>query len=238
MPNCKKVVPTSNQAASAMMSNSFSALEDEVEDRESPVESLVESRPTSSNSSSKLKEPLVWVDLEMTGLDIENCTIIEIAVILTDGELSRQIEGPAIAIHHSDEILDGMNEWCVEHHGKSGLTKRCRDSKIDLKQAEQEVLSFIKSYVPDQGKGILAGNSIHVDRQFLCRYMPELISHLHYRIVDVSTVKELAKRWFPSASRRAPKKVLAHTALSDIKESIQELQYFRRTIFIGGGKGK
>lgn len=226
----QKLVPTARATG-----NSFSALEHVGEEEEAAVASKPEA---SSSSSGKLKEPLVWIDLEMTGLEIDQHTIIEIACIVTDGELSRCIEGPAIAIHHTDEVLSGMNEWCVEHHGKSGLTQRCKDSKIDLKEAEQQVLSFIKTYIPDENKGILAGNSIHVDRMFLNKYMPDLIKHLHYRIVDVSTVKELARRWFPSASRRAPKKVLAHTALSDVRESIQELQYYRKAIFLSGGKGK
>jgi oligoribonuclease len=226
-------MPVKKLVATAM-GNPFSALDEAPEEVNAPAAAA---RPQSS-SSSKLKEPLVWIDLEMTGLDTNLHTIIEIAVILTDGELDRRIEGPAIAVHHSDEVLSGMNEWCVEHHGKSGLTQRCKDSTIDLKEAEQQVLAFIKQHIPDEGKGILAGNSIHVDRMFLCKYMPDLIAHLHYRIVDVSTVKELAKRWFPSASRRAPKKVLAHTALSDVRESIEELQYYRKAVFLSGGKGK
>jgi oligoribonuclease len=226
-------MPVKKLVATAM-GNSFSALDGAPEEVNAPAAAA---RPQSS-SSSKLKEPLVWIDLEMTGLDTNLHTIIEIACILTDGELDRRIEGPAIAIHHSAEVLSGMNEWCIEHHGKSGLTQRCKDSTIDLEEAEQQVLAFIKQHIPDEGKGILAGNSIHVDRMFLCKYMPDLIAHLHYRIVDVSTVKELAKRWFPSACRRAPKKVLAHTALSDVRESIEELQYYRKAVFLSGGKGK
>ncbi|CAH1797175.1 unnamed protein product, partial [Owenia fusiformis] len=176
------------------------------------------------------KDRLVWVDCEMTGLDIDTCHLIEMACIVTDGNLQTIAEGPNIIIHQSDEILNSMNEWCIEQHGQSGLTQAVRDSKISLQQAEMEMLSFIRQHVPE-GKCPLAGNSIHADKKFLDKYMPQFINHLHYRIIDVSTIKELCRRWNPQEFENAPKKANTHRALDDINESIKELMYYRRTIF-------
>jgi oligoribonuclease len=184
----------------------------------------------SSSSSSFLRDPLVWVDLEMTGLDPRTDTIIEIAVIVSDGQLQRVIEGPEIAIHHDDSTLEGMNEWSREQHAKSGLTARCRASKTSLQQAEEQVLEFVKKHCEYQA-GIFAGNSVHVDRSFLMMHMPRLCEHLHYRIVDVSSVAELARRWHPRVWREAPKKKKAHTALADVRESLAELRYYRERLF-------
>lgn len=128
--------------------------------------------------------------------------------------------------------MDSMNAWCVEHHGASGLTKAVLESNMTLQGAEDQVLSLVKRHVPKQRHAVLAGNSIHVDRQFLCKYMPRLVEHLHYRIVDVSTLKELASRWFPKQFDARPEKKLSHRALSDIEESIAELKYYRDSIFI------
>eukprot|EP00879_Flechtneria_rotunda_P020165 GHRR01021206.1.p1 GENE.GHRR01021206.1~~GHRR01021206.1.p1 ORF type:complete len:236 (+),score=83.53 GHRR01021206.1:192-899(+) len=140
----------------------------------------------------KLADPLIWIDLEMTGLDIDKDTIIEIACIVTDGSLQQVIEGPSIAIHHPDSVLDNMNDWCKEHHVKSGLVQQVRDSSISLQQAEQQVLEFIQQHT-EYKTAQLAGNSVHVDRLFLQRHMPQLLEHLHYRIVDVSTFKECCR---------------------------------------------
>lgn len=180
--------------------------------------------------STTLHDPLVWIDLEMTGLELEKDTIIEIAVLVSDGKLQTVHEGPEIAIHHPDDVLDNMNEWCIEHHGKSGLTQRCKDSTISLAAAEQQVLEFIQQHVQPQAAQ-LAGNSIHVDRMFLSKYMPKLVQYLHYRIVDVSTVKELCRRWYPDVYKRAPRKALSHTAMSDIRESLEELKYYKKHLF-------
>ncbi|KAG1680131.1 hypothetical protein FOA52_000244 [Chlamydomonas sp. UWO 241] len=211
-------------------SNSFAALLNAAEQMEE-----VSSSRSAASEGGKLKEPLVWIDLEMTGLDLDRHTIIEVAVIVTDGQLATKIEGPSIAIHQPEDVLERMNDWCVEHHGRSGLTKRVQESDVSMEQAEASVLEFVRAHVADPGSAQLAGNSVHVDRQFLLKYMPQLTAFLSYRIVDVSTIKELAKRWYPAANRRAPRKANAHTALSDIRESITELEYFRRTIFANAG---
>ncbi|MEW5303209.1 MAG: hypothetical protein WDW36_005922 [Sanguina aurantia] len=166
----------------------------------------------------------------MTGLEIDKDTIIEIACIVTDGSLETQIEGPVFAIHQSDAVLAGMNAWCIEHHGVSGLTQRCRESTVTMAEAEAGILEFVQQYVPHNGAP-LAGNSVHVDRMFLNKYMPEFLSHLHYRIIDVSSVGELAKRWFTHVWAKAPRKTMAHTAMSDIRESIKELQYYQSKVF-------
>ncbi|CAD7695736.1 unnamed protein product [Ostreobium quekettii] len=175
-------------------------------------------------------DPLVWIDLEMSGLILETDTIIEIACIVTDSSLQRQIEGPSIAIHHPDDVFDRMDAWCTEHHGASGLTDRCKASMISLEQAEELVLDFVKQLMPP-GVALLAGNSVHVDKTFLRRYMPMLHDYLNYRILDVSTVKELCRRWYPKEWKRCPRKKNNHTALSDIRESIEELKHYRTAIF-------
>ncbi|GFR41432.1 hypothetical protein Agub_g2120, partial [Astrephomene gubernaculifera] len=178
----------------------------------------------------KLRNPLCWIDLEMTGLDIEKDTIIEVACIMTDGDLKIQVQGPEAAIHQDDSVLASMNDWCKEHHGKSGLTQRVRDSKRTMAEVEEELLGFISQHA-DENMAQLAGNSVHVDRMFLLKHMPRVVAYLNYRIVDVSSIKELARRWFPIAYKKAPRKTLAHTALSDIRESIEELKYYRTAVF-------
>jgi len=172
---------------------------------------------------------LVWMDLEMTGLDPETDTILEIATIVTDGELNVLAEGPNLAIHHPDAVLDGMNAWCKQHHGESGLSERVRRSPIGMAEAEAATLAFIRQYVPDRASP-LCGNSIHQDRRFLSRYMPTLENALHYRNIDVSTIKELARRWYPALPAVA--KQSTHLALDDIRESIAELNTYRLQLFL------
>ncbi len=172
---------------------------------------------------------LVWIDLEMTGLDPEVNQIIEIATIVTDGDLNVLAEGPNLAIHQSEEVLAHMDEWCVTTHGNSGLTDRVRKSTISVAEAEQQTLAFIQQYTT-QGASPLCGNSIGQDRRFLVKYMPQLESFVHYRNLDVSTVKELAKRWRPDILPLFSKKG-SHLALDDIKESIAELQFYRDHFF-------
>lgn len=179
----------------------------------------------------------VWIDLEMTGLNLHKGKIglnidkiIEIACILTDVNLERKIIGPNIVIHASDELLLTMDEWCTNHHGASGLTEKVKLSKIDVKDAEEQVLKFIKEHISTPKFGILSGNSVHVDRQFLCEEMPNLIDHLHYRIVDVSSFKEVVANWYPNHKYRFKKKE-AHRALDDIEESIEELKFYKSKIF-------
>ncbi|XP_054873427.1 small fragment nuclease [Amphiprion ocellaris] len=188
-------------------------------------------------SPSAMSQRMVWVDLEMTGLDIEKDHIIEMACIITDSDLNILAEGPNLIINQPDELLEGMSEWCKEHHGKSGLTQAVRDSKITLEQAEYEFLSFIRQHTPP-GQCPLAGNSVHADKRFLDKYMPQFMYHLHYRIIDVSTIKELSRRWFPEEFKMVPHKKATHRALDDIQESIIELQYYRANIFKASAEEK
>ena len=169
---------------------------------------------------------LVWIDLEMSGLSPFTDRIIEIAVVVTDAHLSVRVEGPVFAIHQSDAVLDGMDNWNKGTHGKSGLTERVRKSTIDEAQAQAEVIAWLKAYVP-KGKSPMCGNSICQDRRFLAKDMPLLEDFFHYRNLDVSTLKELAKRWKPAALDGF-KKAQAHTALADIHESIDELIHYRQ----------
>ncbi len=172
---------------------------------------------------------LIWIDLEMTGLEPETDTIIEIATLVTDSQLNVLAEGPSIAVHQPDHVLDNMNEWCIEQHGKSGLTQRVRDSRISMQQAEQMTIDFLSEWV-DQGASPICGNSVSQDRRFLFKYMPSLQSYFHYRTIDVSTIKELTRRWQPSLLDGF-KKSGSHLAMDDIKESVAELQFYRERVF-------
>lgn len=175
------------------------------------------------------EDNLIWIDLEMTGLYPNDDVIIEIATIVTDSELNTLAEGPMLAIHQSDERLAAMDEWNTNQHGKSGLTERVRNSKITAVDAEQQTIEFLKQWVP-AGKSPMAGNSICQDRRFLANYMPELEKYFHYRNLDVSSLKELARRWKPE-SLTGFKKSGAHLALDDIRDSINELKHYRATLF-------
>ena len=168
---------------------------------------------------------LIWIDLEMTGLLPDQDRIIEIAVVVTDPMLNVRVEGPVFAVHQSDAVLDGMDAWNKGTHGRSGLTERVRASAVDEAAAEAQVIDFLKRYVP-KGKSPMCGNSICQDRRFMARTMPALEAFFHYRNLDVSTLKELARRWKPSAMEGF-KKAQAHTALADIHESIDELVHYR-----------
>ncbi|MVW74669.1 oligoribonuclease [Pseudomonas xionganensis] len=168
---------------------------------------------------------LIWIDLEMTGLEPEKDVIIEMATIVTDSDLNILAEGPVIAIHQSDAVLAGMDEWCTRTHGESGLTQRVRESTIDTAAAEAQTIAFLQQWVP-QGASPICGNSIGQDRRFLYRYMPTLEAYFHYRYLDVSTLKILADRWAPKIKEGFQKKG-THLALDDIRESIAELKYYR-----------
>ena len=172
---------------------------------------------------------LVWLDCEMTGLDPQAERIIEIAVVVTGPQLEPRIEGPVLVVHQSDELLGKMDAWNKGTHGRSGLIDKVRASTLTEAQAEQQIIDFLKRYVP-KGKVPLCGNSIGQDRRFLALYMPRLEAFMHYRNVDVSTLKELAKRWKPDAYSGF-KKAQKHTALADVKESIDELAHYRKQLF-------
>jgi oligoribonuclease len=178
-----------------------------------------------SASLTKSEDNLIWIDLEMTGLSPDNDHIIEIAVIVTDAQLKQRVEGPVLAIHQTDALLDSMDAWNKGTHGRSGLIDRVKASTVTEATAQQQVIEFLENYVP-AGKSPMCGNSICQDRRFLARYMPELEAFFHYRNLDVSTLKELAKRWKPEILSGF-KKAQAHTALADIYESVDELIYYR-----------
>lgn len=185
------------------------------------------SEPITSPSPSLAchEDNLVWVDMEMTGLVPESNRIIEVAVVVTDPFLAVRVEGPVLAIHQSDEELAAMDAWNQNTHGKSGLIERVRASTIDEAQATKTLIAFLKKYVP-AGKSPMCGNSICQDRRFMARWMPELEAYFHYRNLDVSSLKELARRWRPELVS-AFKKQQAHTALADIQESIDEMLHYR-----------
>ena len=172
---------------------------------------------------------MVWIDLEMTGLDPDACTIIEIATLITNPNLDIMAEGPVFAIQTSEAQLEAMDEWNTTHHTASGLVERIRTEGVPMKVAERRTLQFIQEWVP-QKTSPLCGNSVWQDRRFLWRYMRELESYLHYRLIDVSTVKELTSRWY-GPELQAPRKDKAHLALDDIRESVAELRHYRATVF-------
>ncbi|MEK7321922.1 MAG: oligoribonuclease [Pseudomonadota bacterium] len=173
---------------------------------------------------------LIWIDLEMTGLDTNRDYIIEIATVITDGALNILAEGPVLAIHQSDETLNAMDKWNQNQHGKSGLIDRVRASQVSVADAERQTLEFVRQYLPSRGSP-MCGNSICQDRRFLARCMPVLEAYFHYRNLDVSTVKELARRWAPAVHGGFTKES-SHLALEDIRDSINELRYYRERFFI------
>lgn len=181
--------------------------------------------PTATPTLTKSDQNLVWLDCEMSGLDPEKERLLEIAVVITGPNLENRVEGPVLVIHQSDAVLNGMDAWNKGTHGKSGLIGKVKASTVDEAQAEAELLAFISKYVPRNGSP-MCGNSIGQDRRFLVKYMPKLEAYFHYRNLDVSTLKELAKRWKP-AVYDSFKKQQKHTALADVHESIEELVHYR-----------
>jgi oligoribonuclease len=175
---------------------------------------------------------LVWIDCEMTGLDLGKDKLIEVAALVTDPDLKVLGEGVDLVIHADDEALDAMPPVVRDMHAKSGLTEEVRRSAITMAEAEEQVLAYVREFVPNPRTAPLCGNSIATDRGFLARDMPALDSFLHYRMIDVSSIKELCRRWYPRVYFGQPAKGLAHRALADIRESIRELEYYRRTVFV------
>jgi oligoribonuclease len=173
---------------------------------------------------------LLWIDLEMTGLDPEHDTILEIGTAITSSDLTLLAHGPTLAIHHPQAVLDAMDQWNREHHAASGLVARVLVSTVSMAEAEQQTLAFVKQYCPARTSP-LCGNSIWQDRRFLARYMPALEGYLHYRNIDVSSVKELVRRWYPNGPR-PPDKKHSHLAGDDIAESIEELRFYRQHYFL------
>mmetsp|Transcript_31062 Transcript_31062/g.58247 ORF Transcript_31062/g.58247 Transcript_31062/m.58247 type:complete len:251 (-) Transcript_31062:38-790(-) len=194
-------------------------------------------------ASKLMDEALVWVDCEMTGLGGDggpgSDTLLEVAVLLTDGDLNLVAEGPDLVIHHPDAVLNGMNDWCKNQFGwdtASGVAKpglladQVRKSMVSLASADEILTDFLARHVR-KGKGVLAGNTVHMDKRFLDKFCPNFTGHLHYRLVDVSTIKELTRRWYPRDFDAAPRKRGAHRALDDIRESLQELRYYKQVVF-------
>jgi oligoribonuclease len=195
-----------------------------IDDNPPMPEQTAQTPPTLKKSD----QNLVWLDCEMSGLDPEKERLLEIAVVVTGPDLTPRIDGPVLVIHQSDEVLDGMDAWNKGTHGRSGLIDKVKASTLDETAAEQQLLEFVARYIPKQGSP-MCGNTIGQDRRFLVKFMPKLEAYFHYRNLDVSTLKELAKRWKPAAYN-AFKKQQAHTALADVYESIDELVHYRETL--------
>jgi oligoribonuclease len=179
-----------------------------------------------------VNDRLVWIDCEMTGLDLRRDAVIEIAALVTDSDLRVLGDGVDVVIHADEAALAGMPDVVREMHARSGLTEAVRRSTVSVAEAERLVLDYVRAHVPEPRSVPLAGNSIATDRAFLARDMPALDAHLHYRMVDVSSIKELCRRWFPRVFYAKPEKGMTHRALADIEESIRELDYYRRTLFV------
>ena len=185
--------------------------------------------PNPEPGASETSVYLVWMDLEMTGLDPDRDTILEIATVITTNDLELAAEGPSLAIHQPPPVLEAMDKWNREHHAQSGLTARVQASEVSMAKAEEQTLTFVRQYCSERAAP-LCGNSICQDRRFLARHMPALEAYLHYRNIDVSTLKELVQRWYPQGPQ-PPDKRNAHVALADIRESIDELHFYRQHVF-------
>lgn len=189
-------------------------------------------RPDPIGAAVSLASVLVWMDLEMTGLDPGKDVIVEIATLVTDDELEIIAEGPDLVVHQPDDVLAVMDPFVVDMHTRSGLLDAIKASTVSLETAGLLTLDFLKQHVPEPGKVPLCGNSIGTDRRFLAAYLPEIEAWLHYRSVDVSSVKELVRRWYPALNGSRPTKQNAHRALDDIRESIRELRFYREQVFV------
>ncbi|XP_011172675.1 probable oligoribonuclease [Solenopsis invicta] len=184
-----------------------------------------------TRKESRNENHIVWLDMEMTGLEVETCHILEVACFVTDEHLELASDYLNIVIYQSDKVLQNMSDWCKLQHKKSGLIDECRLSKTTLAEAQDKTTRFLENHVP-RGTCPLAGNSVYMDRMFLRKYMPLVDNYLHYRIIDVSSIKDLARRWQPTISKAAPKKQHAHRAEHDIKDSLNELRYYKKYLFV------
>ncbi|MDO5634127.1 MAG: oligoribonuclease [Micrococcus sp.] len=192
---------------------------------------MTENANNSTGGYTAEQAPLVWIDCEMTGLHVSVDELVEVAVLITDSELNILDEGIDLVIRPSDAAVAQMDPFVRDMHARSGLMQEF-DAGLSLEEATRQVMEYLRERVPETGKALLAGNSVGQDKVFLSAYMPEVIEHLHYRVVDVSTVKELARRWYPRAYYQAPAKTGGHRALGDIRDSIQELRYYREAVFV------
>lgn len=193
-----------------------------------------ETGAVNGNGTPPKYDRIVWIDCEMTGLDPQKHVIVEIAALVTDAELNILGDGVDIVVHASETDLAQMDAYVTEMHGSSGLTEEIRRSTVDVNEAERMVLDYVREWVPAERQAPLAGNSIASDRGFINRYMPELDAYLHYRMIDVSSLKELARRWYPRVYFGQPEKGMSHRALADIRESIRELEFYRRAMLVPG----
>lgn len=199
----------------------------------SPSEIISKAQEKAKDPKCDALKPIVWIDCEMTGLDHQKDSIIEICCLITDKDLKLiDEEGYESVIHQDHKVMDSMNEWCVNQHGKSGLTEKVIKSTKTKEEVEAELLEYLKKYM-NPGVGILAGNSVHMDRLFMLKDMPKVVDYLTYRIIDVSSIMEIAKRFHPLVANSRPRKRGAHTSRADILESIQDLEYYRGTYFRG-----
>ncbi|KAI5603116.1 hypothetical protein BDE02_01G197900 [Populus trichocarpa] len=257
LPSAFKFAVAGKKIKMNLLSNAFSLLEVDAEDDRVNIASSSKSKSSNNRGKSKkkvndsnlvvkiekqneenlvtsssevYKMPLVWIDLEMTGLNTEVDRILEIACIITDGYLTKSVEGPDLVIHQSKECLDRMGEWCQSHHAASGLTNKVLGSKITEREAEKQVIEFVKRHVGTHTP-LIAGNSVYVDFLFLKKYMPDLAGLFSHVVVDVSSVMALCMRWYPQDRRKAPQKENKHRALDDIRESIRELKYYKENMF-------
>ncbi|XP_065199989.1 probable oligoribonuclease isoform X2 [Planococcus citri] len=195
-----------------------------------PRTSMSTSSSINVTSSIDASARMVWLDMELTGLDLEKDTIMEIACVITEGNLSFVAQAPTFIIHQPKEVLDQMGPWCQQQHAKTGLIDECLKSSTTVQEADEQLYNFVKKYVPE-GKGCVAGNSVYMDKWFVIKYLPKLNSHLHYRLIDVSTLKELCRKWRTEDFKKIPEKAYTHRALDDIMESIDELKHYKKILF-------
>ncbi|AET37731.1 Rex2p Ecym_1507 [Eremothecium cymbalariae DBVPG len=229
----KEAVPAvrqrSSAAATAAAATTATAISGSTSDASTRAEAAASKEMDAKATVKSLFKPIVWIDCEMTGLDHTSDQIIEVCCIITDGNLGIvDSQGYESVVHYDKAVLDSMNEWCIEQHGNSGLTAKVLESKKTREQVEEELLAYIKKYIPEPRKGILAGNSVHMDRLFMLKDFPKVVEHLFYRLIDVSSIMEVCRRHNPALEKVMDRKRCAHTAKSDILESINQLSWYQQ----------